>query len=240
VRAVAAVTTIGMLMGRALAADPPPVVMTDPARPGAELLGFSGNLQVLRVSLWFWQHGTAARPCMVLHLRATGTIPTVHVMTTGLGRAMLAIASDPTHACDRHLSLDWREQIQLNYYGATGVQDWALAVLPDPTALEADGITMDGQIIALAPGAGTVAVPLKVERLPLSAIMSAVLWTLGVVLPAGLTYVLARTADRWNERRKVALDRQAARTAQIEAFADWLGKPPPDRARPATDNRFGL
>jgi hypothetical protein len=221
VRAISVLALIGMLAARANAADAPPVELTDRELPGAELLGFSGNPQVVRVALWFFQHGSSARPCTVVHLRLADTVTTATVLTTGLGRALLAVVPHPATGCDPRFTLDWREQLQLNNYGSKKVRDWTLAVLPDATPLEADGTAMEGQIIAFAPGAGTVAVPVKVERLPLSPIMSALLWTIGIVLPAGLSYVLARAADSWNERRKVTLDREAELVKQREAFATW-------------------
>jgi hypothetical protein len=84
---------------------------------------------------------------------------------------------------------------------------------------------MEGQVVAFAPSVGMVAVPLKLERLPLSSALTALLWTLGVVLPALLAYVLGRAADRWNERRKLANEEVARQTAQAEAFAAWRQEP---------------
>jgi hypothetical protein len=216
----------GVLLASPAGADgPPPALLLDWARPGVELLSLGGNSSVLRISPWIWQDGTDARPCTTIHLRARGSIAGLEVTTTGLGHAQLANVPDPSNACNTSLSLDWRERLQLSPVGDPGMHDWVLAVSPDATALASPGTAMEGQVVAFAPSVGMVAVPLKLERLPLSSALTALLWTLGVVLPALLAYVLGRAADRWNERRKLANEEVARQTAQAEAFAAWRQEP---------------
>jgi hypothetical protein len=237
---LAALVVCALLAASASADGPPSNIRLDPAHPGVVSFAFRAGPSVIRIAYslvsTFLPDTFGEEPCAVLILRTPSPNADVEVTTFGLGHATLATGRDPARACQPGFAGDGKERLHLAYSGQPEVHDWILVVRPDPQPIAASGTAMEGQIVAFAEGVGMITLPLKVERLPMSPLLSSLVWAFGFVLPALLTYRLGRAADRWSDRRTAAREAaarqieladkaQAARLEQAEAFRAWRQEP---------------
>jgi hypothetical protein len=223
---------MALLMAATALADPPP---TDGTAARSERLSVSGNPSTVRISRFTLWDAPSEPTCFVFDIRFRNPLVMAEISTTGLGRTLLeawrADAPAPPYpatagasvACDG--GTGWQERLRLQMLEREETIDWRVAVKLDTSPLVADGSTFEGQILVSPDGKGTVAIPLKVERSPMSPFMTAIAWLIGIVLPAGLTYWLTRQSEARNERKKREAERAELVRKQKEDFAIWRQDP---------------
>jgi hypothetical protein len=164
------------------------------------------------------------RPCATFLVRTVAPKSLISLTTTGLGATILVDEVPNRPVCStvqlpggfRQPAPAWTNRLVLE--GGTGppkIIDRMVAVQVDVDSLGADGVAMDGRILALAPGERTLEIPLKVERTPASPFFTAAAWFLGVFIPAAITVGLGFLAAQYN----------AAESAQ-SAFRTYVAENP--------------
>ena len=149
-----------------------------------------GMPAVVRVSRWPWE-GAPEGMCITFEVERA--ISRVEVTTAGLGHTFLAATVGDDRICDEHrnafvekpglqrsglakvTATHWEEKITLVSSvastamspsvtpGAATIASWIIALKLDPGALFADGTSIDGRVIVIAPDHGVTSLPLKLE-----------------------------------------------------------------------------
>ncbi|MGV7218650.1 hypothetical protein [Bradyrhizobium sp. UFLA05-112] len=153
----------------------------------------------------------------------------INLTTTGLGATVLADEVPNRPACStvqgprgsRQAPAAWTDRLVLESgSGPPKIIDRIVAVWVDVDSLSADGVAMDGRILALAPGERTLEIPLKVERTPASPFFTAAAWFLGVFIPAAITAGLGFLVTQRNAAESA---KSAFRTYVVENSAVIAG-----------------
>lgn len=203
--------SIGELQAEPVVTAPGPSTAATPTtpteRPWAVLTGMPSSIHVQTYLPW---KSRASRPCARFRVITLRPQARVEVATSGLGGTVLA-AVPPIAADDPCLprkiigagesrktpASPWSDHIVLEAAGGSpAIIDRWVAARIDVSSLTADGTTMDGRIMALAPGERPVDTPLKVDRLPGSPFFTAATWFLGIIIPAGATAILGYLGTR--------------------------------------------
>ena len=194
----------------------------------SELVRISGNTSVVRVARFALWGAPSDPTCVAFTVRVARQIAAAEISTLGLGAATLAPlpagsavhapAADP-FACPDAVT-QWHERLQLEGFGLAQNRDRWVAVKLDMRSLLADGTSLEGQVVVSVEGKGSVAVPLKVERPPMSSMVTALTWSLGIVFPAILGYWLTRLSDARTDRKKREDEDQLDRTKRNDERAE--------------------
>jgi hypothetical protein len=207
-----------------LAADPTAAQTSEELAPaaGSAWLVMSGLPSTLRVStIMPWS--SPDPPCATFRVRTVAPKALINLTTTGLGATLLTDEMPNRPVCSTvqvlrgsHQAPAWTDRLVLE--GGTGppkIIDRLVAVRVDIDSLRADGVLMDGRILALAPGERTLEIPLKIERTPASPFFTAAAWFLGVFIPAAIAAGFGFLVAQYN----------AAETAQ-SAFRTYVAENP--------------
>jgi hypothetical protein len=219
-------------------------VLADAPGSQSELVWVSGNPSVVRIARFTLWGAPSDPTCVAFTIRFALQIVAVEISTLGLGATTLAPlpagaaahapSNDPIACPDA--GTQWQERLRLQVLGPVANRDRQVAVKLDTRSLLADGTSVEGQVVVFVEGKGTIAVPLKVERLPMSPLVTALTWSLGIVFPAALGYWLTRLSDARTDRKKREdedrLDRKKRQDEraelerkQKEAFMAWRQDP---------------
>jgi hypothetical protein len=197
----------------------------------SELLSVAGNPSVVRISRFTLLSAPLEPTCAVFDIRFRNPLVVAEISTFGLGRTLLAAwrirgsAVDPLPMSSSSISCDvttaWQPRLRLQMLEPGDRIDWRVAMKLDTGSLSADGTAIEGQILVSTDGKSAVTIPIKIERLPMSPLLTALAWFVGIVVPAGLTFWLARFSEARIDRKKREAERTEIERKQQEEFLAW-------------------
>jgi hypothetical protein len=188
-----------------------------PAAPSAQRVAFIGNPSLLRVAgRWRWQGPEA--PCATFRVMAAPSESTITLHTSGLGHALLAEVSG--ERCPTCPDAGHCESISLNK-GSEARIERLVAIRPDISPLTTPGSSMKGVVVARA-GDEAAQFELQVERPPLGEHWTAAAWTLGVILPAAITFAFGQVVVRLAAHQKARSDFRDYRMANTKSVIAFL------------------
>ena len=201
----------------------------------SDRLRIAGNPSVVRFSRFTWQGAPSEPTCFVFDIRFRNPVVVAEISTSGLGRTLLAAARtdsaqpDPHPMAQSSVACDgkaaWQELLRLQMLERSESIDWRISVKLDTSSLLADGTSIDGQILVSTDGGRAIGIPLKVERLPMAPVVTALTWFVGIVVPAWLAYWLARLSEARIDRKKHEAERVEAERKREEDFLVWRQDP---------------
>jgi len=178
-----------------------------------------GSPSLIRVpNPWLW--GKLEEPCAVFRVEADTSVNSLDLYTTGLGRTLLIVTNiDQSTSCPAGGSL--RITIKKDANANLGS---FVVIKVDSQALSAPGTSILGTVVAQGGTKKLSEFALKVERPPREELWAAGLWTLGVIIPAGLTFGFGQLIVRLTALQKEKNDFRDYRLANITTIHEFFSK----------------
>jgi hypothetical protein len=163
---------------------------------------------------WPWEK--AGPPCATFRVEADASVNAVDLFTTGLGHTELAVIDDGAAPCAGHGML----RIKITKAANPIARD--IAVKVDSNSLSTPGTSMQGTVVAATGTKKLAEFALKVEHPPREEIWTAGLWTLGVIIPAALTFGFGQLVVWLTSRQKQKSDFRDYRLANMTKLHEFF------------------
>jgi len=155
--------------------------------------------------------------CIVFYVSVFPSGTSLHLTTSGLGRAKLA--ASPEGSCPSPCAA-WREEIGLN--AQAGLDRRGVALVLDPKVEPPIGGTLAGRVVAFNDQGELGATPLTVRPGGQSSFLQALQWCFGFGLPALLGYGLTQLALIVQARRQANDEFEKFRALDAMAIAEAI------------------
>jgi hypothetical protein len=162
-------------------------------------------------------------PCATFRVSAPPSVASLVLYTSGLGRTLLSeTPTDGGSRCPDAKGL--RDRITLAKDNSGASIDRFVAIQADSNPLSTPGASMQGTVIALAGTKKVGESALKVERSPREESWTAITWVLSVLIPAGITFLIARAALKLDARWKEDSEFREFRLKIMSRIIEFLEK----------------